>query len=573
VLDRAGQVYSSSGVLTGPQVIQPGIIPPPPGFRPGELIDFSKLGPFENVVVSELSGAFIDLETVGSGFEFTGGPGGGGGGNILDALCRFITTENLTGLLALYADDFEDAQGHDKQELMENWRSFFDYFKVNGCRIPNASLSVSVDPQVQNGFIINGSMEIFTLNPSIHVVAPPDDPTALEEEQERDSILGSEVGIIIGQEGPIIFDQIVPFYEIGDGRGWHMDIIDDDHVEERLDPADRVLTQRYFYKTRRDRGKEGNGTVFLREEDSGNSRNGLYYAVFYEDIEPQSALDDGNPEGGWLQPVVVFQLFIEDEEDTSPSSIFRFPFNLKVEITDLATQAAQITGGEFATWGFLVSRTDADALEDTPIGQGEAIDALLVSAAGFRFFDPVGIQADPAFEGTYDSHLFEEDGFHVTDPLSSAYVVDLIQTASDVVDSGLPNLGLQLLDFITDPSLEIPPDFIQDLVPFFAFDHQTTADVEFIRGIYLITFRKDEFGDPNKLYYVVMQVMEGFPHVDSEEPDNNNTPSGNTIFRWRFDPETQFIPFNTFKSAQEKKADLKKVVEELKLKKVPTNSE
>lgn len=531
VMDRAGQVFPASDVLLGPQVIPPGVIPPPPGFRPGDRIDFSQRGPFANVVVSELSGAFIDLETVGFGFQFRGN-------TVLQKFETAICLQDLEQINRLYADNFLDDQGHNKAEVLELWKSFFDYYKVFGCRIPSGSLTVSEDPAVQNGLILSGSMEIFTLNPSVHVVGPADEPEELEDPGDDDEGAGELFTL-----GPIPFDQAVKFWEIADGRGWKMNIWDDDHVEGQIDSADRLLARRDFFKRNRDRSREGSGVVFLRKEVTGNSRNSEYIVQFIEEVEAPISFPSGHPEGGWLQPVVLFQMFLEDEEDTLPSSVFRIPLNLKVTITNSTTLDGIITGGSTASFGMIVARSD-DELGDTAIGQIDSIDQVVQSPSGWRFFDPVGNVVDPGISNDFPSHLWlQEDVMSVPDPLSSAFIVDLIQAATDTADLSLQNF-IQT-ELLVNNTLEVPPAIVQNLLPFYTF--QKEVEEVAIGGVYLVTFRADEnFGFRDRLYYATFQVISGFPIEGDETPTVNNEPNRHIVIRWRFDPDTDFVPYKPF---------------------------
>ena len=484
-------------------------------------------------------------------------------------------------------------------EFATNWQSFFDYFRVLACRVPSASFTVRVDPQQRydqgDVLIASGSWEIQVLQPWMMIMSPADDPEELEVDLGDPELTFDEMGenLTLIADG-IIMDQVVRFWEVGDGRGWHLNIVDDDNIEEQVDPADRVLAQRDFFKTRRQRPREGDGSVFLTaERNSMSSRNGEYIFQFIEYVEAP----EGDPTGGWHAPI-VYALFFhsEEEEGPSPFGIFKIPFEFDVLVT-ADTGDSEIIGGRIATFGILPLRGEAFGELDEEGGAEDTVER----PAGWRFFDPIGITADPGVDDIFESHLWygpEEQTFEISHIFSSANVislVDLLGIERYVVTGparvlpddfepptvGYSEVAVNNINYIGDEGVVGGPVPFSDMVPLkddlklkpsdlsripfndfmstAAFDE--TISVEDIEGNliaeaykddYIVTFSLDEqkrMRLPNpteRLYYATMRIVNYSPLGDEDDDEEEKDP-GNVIFTWRFQPETDWIPYNAFK--------------------------
>jgi len=606
-MDRQGQVFKSGQVVLGPNPISDGTVPPPSGFREGEDIDFTDTTKAQgNVVTGEAPSAFIDLETVGLGAtagsvrEFIQGGGGSGGVGISGAttgLCPAIEREDLAGLLSFFETrqltrstigaatetrpGFLDEQGHDIDDLAASWKSFFDFYDVVSCRIAPASTTVQ---QAAGGgfdqgdvFVVSGSMEIIALEPVLSLFAPADDPTTLEGENESDFATRGEQFVL----GPVLFSQVASFYEGGDGRGWQMRIIDDDHTEGQIDRADQLLAQRDFTHRRSRRRQEGFGRVFLAEEESpSDSLNSEYIFQFIEKSEARGS----DPAGGWHQPI-EYVLWFDTFNSALPYVTFTVPFSFDV-LQDSETQDFSIIGGECATFGLLASRPEGQ----TTITQDSSLTLRVEGAAGWRFFNPLGVFADANILSIWDSHLFFEgpDTFRIPDEFSSASVVNLddllnvpgfkrLGPPEDQAPTVIPDLPMsQFLsspDFILNPTSTVTPlasTFVplgKDLklapedmltIPFSTFQSNDTiqfvdvvdaSDTTIARAFtddFLVTFRRPDqsiFPQPNtRLYYATFRLK------SVNNPDNTED---NVVFTWRFNPDEDFIPFNAIKEGQD----------------------
>ena len=604
VMDREGQVFGAGQVFLGPNAVRAGTIPPPPGFRKGEFIDFSKVSPPTNVVKGEVPGAFIDLETVGIGAlaDLVGDT----------TICQFVVREDLAGLLDFYETrnltvagvlekrGFLDDQGHDLDDVTANWKAFFDFYDVVACRIPSASLTVREDPQQRydqgDVLIMSGSWEILAFRPSLRLMAPDDDPAVWDHDNIYDpDVTLDEIGepFTFPDEGPLPFDQLIRFWEVGDGRGWHLKIIDDDNVEDQIDAADRVLAERDFFKMRQQRRREGSGSLFLSEEDDNrSSRNGQYIFQFIEMLEAPET----DPTGGWHGPLLFVQWYneAEDEEGRPPYVTFKIPFQFDI-LVDAVTGRSTIIGGECATFAMLPLRSEG--LEYT---QDTTFDDNVAVPAGWRFFDALGVTIDPDLDTIYESHLFygpDEETFTIPDTNSSAmvisltsllnvntiritpnvvtlpedYVVPLVPFSSAVGNNifrlnadGTVGRKIELSDMIPlKESLMLDPkDMLRISFTDYTKDAAFDERIDLVDGEgtvlatawpddFLVAFRKDDqrrFPQYNKrLYYATFRVKNISPRDDEELVGD----TANVIFTWHFDPDTNWIPFNSFKKGPE----------------------
>jgi hypothetical protein len=624
VMDRGGQVYAANdpareSILLGPNVIEQGAVPPPPGFREGESIDFRSVTPATNVVLGEAPGAFIDLEPVGVGALassileiFTGNDDQC---CATTTLCRTVQLEDLSGMLTFFRTEdltsravggeiitrpgFQDDQGHTLDEYAATWKAFFDYFEVLACRIPAASFTVEIDNQQRydqgDVLIASGSWEIQVLQPWLMVMSPSDDPEELEVDLGDPELTFDEMGenLTLISDG-IIMDQVVRFWEVGDGRGWHLNIVDDDNMEEEVDPADRVLAQRDYFKTRQQRPREGDGSVFLTSErNSMSNRNGEYIFQFIEYVEAA----ENDPSRGWFAPILYVLFFhSEEEEGPAPYGIFQIPFEFDVLVT-ADTGAAEIIGGRIATFGILPLRGEALGELDQEGGAEDTVER----PAGWRFFDPTGITADAGVDDVFESHFWygpEEQTFEISHIFSSANIislVDLLGITRYVVGGparvlpdgyepptvGYSEVAMNNINYIGEGGVVGSPVIFSDVVPLkdnlelkpedlnripfndfmstAAFDE--TISVEDIEGNalaeaykddYVVTFSLDEqkrMRLPNptqRLYYATMRIVNYSP-LGEEDDDEEARDPGNVIFTWRFNPETDWIPYNAFK--------------------------
>jgi hypothetical protein len=579
LMDRQGIVYAEGDVILGPNPVENGTVAPPPGLREGEPIDFTDPDTIGNVVTGEAFGAFIDLETTGLGSisrtiaEFiTDGTNSANG----KGLCQLIQEEDLVGLLSLFTSDFVDEQGHDLDDLAEVWQSFFDYYEVVLCRVPeDASLTVEANVDEADLITVEGVIQLMVLNPVLTTFAPADEPTELEQEGEEDQIF-DEIGERF-ELGPIQYDQVVRFWEIGDGRGWEMNIVDDDYVEGQLDSADRHMVRRHFFKQRRDRPAEGAGSVYLEEEDGvRNSNNSIYFVQFIENVEAPS----DSPEGGWNQPVVNF-LWSDLIGDELPLSVITLPFSFNVRF--LSTQSGNqsetallgIAGGDVATFGVVpVHSEDVDEIE-----QNSSTELRDDMPGAWRFFDPAGVYADQRIDFYYETHLYfteegEFGGFEVVDPNSSAFLVNLTEVNWVFPNDTTRTEPLFRRNRALEADLSITPEEFSE-IPLNEFVKTIAVEAVAVPGLvgatrvsdiitvddppqaiptdFLITFRKDELGFPGRIYYATFKVT--YYNTDAlttEDPDNPNNVVPSASIIWKFDPATDFVPGGAFKELADK---------------------
>lgn len=548
VMDREGQVFQAGDILLGPNPVPDDIITTPPGIAPGDPIVFT---PPSTVVTGELAGAFIDLEFVR--FSQTGDVSEPEVDLIEDVLfdfCDVISREDLAGLLDLFADDFESEPGQDKTDVGELWRSFFDYFLVSHCLVFDGSIEISRSTEIADTFILATTLEIGTLNPSLFLFAPADEPTEVdtdpfEAEEEGNPFGGGE----IEEFGPITIDQTMRFWESEDGRGWRMRIWDDDYTDGTIDRADRVLAERYYTKTRARSKREGEGTVFLREEDQlgpGSSHNSFYLIQFREESEAFQADVPNSPVGGWFAPLLNILWFAPGGvnngaiDDPIPTSLFNVPLEFKIRFNTVTGQP-EIFGGAKSAPALFVSREDSPLAIDQNGGTTEDVP----SPAGWRFFDPLGITVDPQIEGLYESHLFMFDGllFSVPDVNSSAYVVNLTQASDEGGYTGILPLEDDL-DLRQDDGTLVLPNFT-----FFQKEVAVAAD-----DYLMVTFRSaDQGGITDRLFYAII-------HIESvlEANEEGNNTYDTVVFSWRFEPATDFLrSFNAFKESSAEKEQSK----------------
>jgi hypothetical protein len=571
VMNREGQVFAAGDVSIGPNVVEPGVVPLPPGTAPGQQIEFD---PSTNVVLGEAEGAFIDLEILGIG---------GLAERVEDiitsatsGLCAFIVREDLAGLLTKFDDDFLDDQGHDLDDLAANWKSIFDYFIVTSCRIPSSSLEVSQFPDEDGIIVVDGVMQLLLLNPQLHTFAPSDDFEELEVDLSEPELIFSERGQFFSL-GPILFDQAVRFWEIGDGRGWHMNILDDDYREGIPDQADHVLAQRDFFRTRRQRRIEGDGTVFFgSERGTSQSVNNMYIFEFIEYVEAS----DGDPTGGWGQPIVNVLWYNEDADGILPFSNVFVPFSFDVRF-DPVTREGLIVGGECATLAIVPDRTEDELVLDNTEGSESELDENDDRPGGFRFFNPLGTVADPRIQFLWDSHLYLEientgdadnalAGLVIPNVFSSASIVNLSELAAftdDEIVPGqpLPETGFEGVIPLPD-SLEITPEDVLELIPLGEYQRSASI-IQFnlvddlgndtgqfsIQNDYLITFSEDDQrGDTSRVNYATLRVkaLNTETSIVDDEPIGNN-PIPTVVFTWRYMPETDFLPWRAFKTAED----------------------
>ena len=526
VMDREGQVFPIGDILLGPNPVPPGVVPPPGTLNPGDPIVFPLPPPApagNTVVTGERTGAFIDLEFAQSGqiprqtqdnVWFS-----------LEGLCHAISREDLSGMLNLLTDDFLDKQGHDRNDFAAVWRAFFDHYRVLACNINDSSMTITRSNVEANTYIISTSLTIMTLDPVLQVMAPSDNPLDLEAAETLFTV------------GPVEMDQVAHFFETDDGRGWRMSIIDDDYTEGVIDRADPILDERHFTRTRARSKREGEGYIFLNEEDQlskGSSQNSTYILRFTEEVEGHAP--GGGPIGGWHAPVLYFLWFtpVSDSEGGQiPVSTFRIPVEFNVRI-DPTTQIGAISGGERAVFGMFPTLVN-------PLGtvaQNSNINQIVDSPLGWRFFNQLGITVDAGRTFVYDSHVTASGGaesqitLNVPDVNSSAYLVNL-SDASDAL--AIPRGTLPL-----EPDLDLRDAQGKIIIPDFAYFQKsiTVQPDDYV----LVTFRADEQGGvTDRLFYAVMHI------IAINEPQTNNTFT-NVIFTWRYEPTTDFLRgFNAYK--------------------------
>ncbi|NUN96830.1 MAG: carboxypeptidase regulatory-like domain-containing protein [Candidatus Omnitrophica bacterium] len=534
VLDREGQVYGAGDVLLGPNPVPPNAISEPAGVNPGDPIVFT---PPNNVVTGELGGAFIDIESAGTGTLPQQGT------DILESLCRAIVLEDLQGVLRHFSTDFVDDQGHGLTDLSSVWKQFFDYFKVISCRIGRDSVRVSQDA---TGFVVSASFEIAVLNPSLTVFAPADDPLILDVVDDD-----FDPGPFIF--GPVLIDQVARFWETGDGRGWRLSIIDDDYNEGRIDRADRIMAERHFTKTRTQASREGEGTIFFEEEDirsEGSSTNSEYIFRFIEEVEgfggaaEEQLTPPGGSIGGWHQPVLyVLALGAsggdeggggEGDIDVFQTVLFELPVSFRVRV--LNQGGAIITGGEQAVFGTIPIH---EALVGDVV-QNDEINETVNNPGAWRFFPKPGITVDAGRENIVESHLRATAGpedasitLEVSDPNSSAFLVNLTE---------MDRLGSLPPDIIPLPTnLRMLPEEV-NLLPFGAF--QKSIQVSAGNDV-LITFsRNEQRGVRDRLIYATFRITSVVDAVDEGGGGGTGitgTDVENCSFIWRYSPTTDFV--------------------------------
>lgn len=526
VMDREGQVFPVGDLLLGPNPVPPGVVPPPGLLNPGDPIVFPlpPPAPADNTVVTgERAGAFFELELAQSGqiprqtqnnVEFS-----------LESLCHAVSREDLAGMLNVLTADFLDEQGHDRDDFAAVWRAFFDHYRVLACDIDDASMTITRSNEEENTYIVSASWTIMTLDPVLQVMSPSDNPLDLETAETLFTI------------GPVEMDQVARYFETDDGRGWRMTIIDDDYAEGIIDRADPILDERHFTRTRARSKREGEGYIFLNEEDQlskGSSQNSSYIIRFVEEVEGHAP--SGGPIGGWHAPVLYFLWFTPvdgGEGGLIPVSTFRIPVEFKVRI-DPITQVGSISGGERAVFGMFP--TLVNPLGD--VAQNSSINQIVDSPLGWRFFNQLGLTVDAGRTFVYDSHVTASGGgenqvtLDIPDINSSAYLVNLTD-ASDAL--AIPSGTLPL-----DEDLDLRDAQGKIVIPDFGF-FQKSVTVQ--PGDYvLVTFRADEQGGvTDRLFYAVMHI------IAINAPQTNNAFT-NVIFTWRYEPTTDFIRgFNAFK--------------------------
>ncbi len=533
VMDREGQVFAVGDILLGPNPVPAGTVGMPDALNVGDPITFT---PPLNVVTGESPGAFIDLE-----FAQAGEISKQVQGNImnpLEGLCHAVSREDLTAMLGYLRPDFLDEQGHDRSDFAAVWQAFFNHYRVISCSINEDSVTITQSNTAANTYIVSASASIFTMDPILSVFAPADDPLTLENADSTDTDAGEVFTV-----GPVQIDQVARFWETDDGRGWRLRIIDDDYTNGVIDRADPVLDERYFTKTRARTKREGEGVIYLNEEDQvskGSSQNSTYILHFLEQVEGHAS-SVGGPIGGWFHPVLYFLWFnpVEAGEQgvsgTIPTSIFRVFVEFTVYV-DPVTQIASISGGTRAVWALLSTLQGGLGT----VGQTESLQAQIDNPVGWRFFDKLGITVEAGRDLVYDSHLTAAEGGGATDTVvlnvpdisSSAYLINL-REASDALAIPFGTLPL-------DDDLDIRDAQGNLILPDYRFWTRTTTvqpgdDV-------VVTFRADEQGGvTNRLNYAVIHV------INVNGPINNNSYT-NLAFTWRYRPATDFIPyFNAFK--------------------------
>ncbi len=536
VMDREGQVFAIGDILLGPNPVPPGTIALPDALNPGDPIVFV---PPLNVVTGESPGAFIDLE-----FAQAGEISEQVQNNImnpLEGLCRAAAREDLNAMLTYLRPDFLDDQGHTKADFAAVWQAFFNHYRVLSCSINKDSVVITQSNTAANTYIVSASMSLFTMDPILQVMAPADDPVTLDGGDTTGG--GLNLGEIF-TVGPVQIDQVARFWETDDGRGWRLRIIDDDYEDGVIDRADPVLDERYYTKTRAQTKREGEGVIFLNEEDQaskGSSQNSTYLFQFLEQVEGHAGVG-GGPIGGWFHPV-LYLLWFNTAGDTGeggvggtiPTSIFRNRVEFNVFV-DPVTQIPSISGGEIAVWAFLSTLQGSLGAVD----QTGSIDAQVENPVGWRFFNRLGVTVEADRDLVYDSHLTAAPGGGATDTVvlnvpdvsSSAYLINL-REASDAEEIPFGSLPL-------DEDLDIRDAQGNLILPDFSFWNRTTT----VRpGDYVVvTFRADEQGGvTDRLFYAVI-------HILAVNGASNNNSYTNLAFTWRYMPATDFIPnFNAFK--------------------------
>ncbi len=405
------------------------------------------------------------------------------------------------------------------------------------------SVRISESNTEENTYIVSASITVYTMDPVLQVYAPSDDPTALEGTETTAKAANLNTGEIFTL-GPIQVDQVARYWETDDGRGWRLRIIEDDFTEGTIDYADKVLDERYFSKTRAKSKREGEGTVYLTEEDQaakGSSQNSTYFFQFLEQVEG-SFTSTTSSMGGWFHPVLYLLWFTPTTGDdeatvggTMPTSLFSVMAEFTVYV-DPVTQASSISGGDRAVWSLLSTLSGSLGAID----QLGTVDAVVANPVGWRFFNDLGITVEAGRDLVYDSHMYATAGGSATDEVvlnipdvsSSAYLINL-REASD--EETIPFGSLPLPDDLDIHDIEgnlILPDISQ-------WTRTTTVqpgdDV-------VVTFRADEQGGvTDRLYYAVIHVL------GVNGTGNNNTYT-NMSFTWRYEPATDYITdFNAYK--------------------------
>lgn len=531
VMDREGQVFAVGDILLGPNPVSEGTISLPDTVNEGDPVVFTS--PL-NVVTGEQKGAFIDLE-----FAQGGEISEQVKGDILnpiEGLTDAITREDLSTMLDYLCSDFEDEQGHGRTEFATIWQAFFNHYRVLSCSLNDDSVVVTESTTADNTYIVSASMSVFTMDPVLQVMAPADDPFTLEA-STGGGLNDGEIFTL----GPVQVDQVARFWETDDGRGWRLRIVDDDYTDGSIDYADPVLDERYYTKTRARSTREGEGVIYLNEEDQaskGSSQNSTYFFQFLEQVEGHVSTD--SPVGGWTHPVLYLLWFNAGGGDeggggTIPTSIFQVLVEFTVYV-DPVTQIACISGGERAVFSLLSTIQGSLGA----VGQTDSIDTQLDNPIGWRFFNKLGITVEADRDLVYDSHMTAADGggatesvvLSVPDTSSSAFLINL----TDAWEAGdLPFDALPL-----DPDLDIHDTKGDLMIPGYNYWNRT-ATVQPGDDV-LITFRADEQGGvTDRLYFAVI-------HMININPSGTNNSYTNLAFTWRYQPATDFIlNFNAFK--------------------------
>jgi hypothetical protein len=136
---------------------------------------------------------------------------------ILAALFSAFSREDTSAILALISDSYLDEQGMDRKRLTTSLHNFFDYFEIQSVSLAPGQESVTVSFQGSK-VITDAVVDWVYFDPQIDRFRPTDSSPLT-----RDSVIDGFPGES-GTEPGIPFSQTITVRDVGDGRGWQLEV-------------------------------------------------------------------------------------------------------------------------------------------------------------------------------------------------------------------------------------------------------------------------------------------------------------------------------------------------------------
>jgi hypothetical protein len=221
--------------------------------------------------------------------------------DVYNQLYRAYTNEDLGSFMELVSPDYLDDSGNDRERLRKSLAQIFDIYEMGPSLAQRSDIALATD--VENPIIqVVGNVASATVLTSDAYMLPEINFFDMQERADTGDIITTFRFPIAGSDNPDIrFSHDAIIEEIGDGRGWQLEIFDiertgnfdlgADFAElDGLDPTvfmyDYIVSRNPMIKriTFEDRGPDGSEKIRLKYDGArGNNVYMLQFRKYYSD--------------------------------------------------------------------------------------------------------------------------------------------------------------------------------------------------------------------------------------------------------------------------------------------------